>query len=55
MSAASATRINIGLYAPADMPAPTLLFESNEAGARDARKLIAPEGTVLQVQSSPAD
>jgi catechol 2,3-dioxygenase-like lactoylglutathione lyase family enzyme len=47
--------INIGLYAPGDMPAPTLLFESNEAGARGARKLIAPEGTVLRVQSSPAD
>ena len=47
--------INIGLYAPADMPAPTLLFESNDAGASGARRLIAPEGTVLRVQSSPTD
>lgn len=46
--------INIGLYAPADMPEPTLLFESSDGMAPRTRKLGAPEGTQLLVQSSPA-
>jgi len=44
--------INIGLYAPLDVPAPTLIFESNDAKApRRGETLTAPEGTQILIQS----
>jgi catechol 2,3-dioxygenase-like lactoylglutathione lyase family enzyme len=44
--------INIGLYSPRDVPAPTLIFESNDAKVRrGGEKLTAPEGTRILVQS----
>jgi hypothetical protein len=47
--------INIGLYSPSDVPAPALVFEAGEAhGSRGGTTLIAPEGTLLLVQSSAA-
>jgi catechol 2,3-dioxygenase-like lactoylglutathione lyase family enzyme len=46
--------VNIGLYAPKDVPVPTLIFEPNDAQAvRGGRKLTAPEGTAILLQSSP--
>ena len=47
--------INIGLYAPKDVASPALIFEAAEAQASRGRKLIAPEGTLILIQSGPAD
>jgi catechol 2,3-dioxygenase-like lactoylglutathione lyase family enzyme len=48
--------INIGLYAPKDVPKPALIFEAGEAQAsRRGTKLVAPEGTLILVQSGPTD
>jgi catechol 2,3-dioxygenase-like lactoylglutathione lyase family enzyme len=47
--------INIGLYAPKDVATPALIFEAGEAPASRGRKLIAPEGTLILIQSGPAD
>ena len=47
--------INIGLYAPRDVPVPTLIFESNDVQASPGGgKLTAPEGTPILLQSAPA-
>jgi catechol 2,3-dioxygenase-like lactoylglutathione lyase family enzyme len=44
--------INVGLYAPRDVPAPMLVFESNDAKApRGGERLTAPEGTQILIQS----
>jgi catechol 2,3-dioxygenase-like lactoylglutathione lyase family enzyme len=48
--------INIGLYAPRDVPTPALIFEAGDKQAsRGGTKFIAPEGTLILVQSSPTD
>ncbi len=45
--------INIGLYSPRDVPRPALIFAAAAAQAsRGGRNLIAPEGTLILVQSS---
>jgi catechol 2,3-dioxygenase-like lactoylglutathione lyase family enzyme len=47
--------INVGLYAPRDVPVPTLIFESNDTQAsRGSQKLTAPEGTPILLQPGPA-
>jgi catechol 2,3-dioxygenase-like lactoylglutathione lyase family enzyme len=48
--------IDIGLYAPRDVPAPALVFTAGEGVPyRAGTKLAAPEGTLLLIQSSPTD